>query len=62
MNAGWIVFFIGGFWILVFVCLIQLHRFLSRGIKALDLYIADKKVAKPLNDESGASKDEVNFD
>jgi hypothetical protein len=50
------------FWILGFACLIQLYRFLSRGIKALDLYIADKKVAKPQNDESGSSKDEDNLD
>ncbi len=30
-------------WILGFICLIQLLRFLIKGIKALDIYIAKSK-------------------
>ncbi len=41
-NFGWftvIPIFIVVFWILCFACLIQLLRFLTKGIKALNIYI-----------------------
>lgn len=33
-------------WILGFVCLIQLFRFLTKGIKVLDIYITKNKLNK----------------
>jgi len=47
-DYGWfavIPFLVVIFWVLAFVCLIQLIRFLTKGIKALDIYIDKNKKA-----------------
>ncbi|NLP45300.1 MAG: hypothetical protein GX351_11830 [Peptococcaceae bacterium] len=44
-SAGWftvVQIFMVLFWVLVIVCLIQLFRFLTKGIKALDIYINNR--------------------
>ena len=35
-------------WILGFACLIQLFRFLTKGIKTLDIFIAENKFSKKI--------------
>jgi len=48
------------FWILAFACLIQLFRFLTKGIRALDIYL-DSKNRKTRNgaltDDRGNNED-----
>ncbi|HHV64703.1 MAG TPA: hypothetical protein GXX46_06490 [Peptococcaceae bacterium] len=53
-KLGWLTampIFVEVFWILVFACLIQLLRFLTKGIKALDIYI-ESKTHKTMNSVS----------
>lgn len=40
-------------WILGFVCLIQLFRFLTKGIKVLDIYITKNKLNKKIEIKDG---------